>query len=490
MVTTKSQTQTQTPSLKPLPAPLKLQPYRWTTQPIDYLEAAAKQYGDLFTIQTPYYKEPIVVISHPQAMQEVFTAPSDYFDVGYTNAVLEPYLGKHSLLLLDGESHQTHRKLLMPPLHGEQMRSYGGIICDTTLRISREWKAKHPLVVYPFMQEVSSRVILQVVFGLEANQHEELQQLILSFLNTATSPLGAALMFFMQLRRDFGPWSPWGRIVRQRQRMEALLITEIEQRRQCDDSRNDVLSLLLTAQDEAGQSLTNQEICDELLTLLFAGNDTLTTSLSWGFYWIHRDPDVLEKLLAELVTLGENPDPIAISRLPYLSAVCSEILRFYPPSFVTSRRIVKKPIALMGYQLEPGMQIFPCIYLTHHRPEIYPDPKQFKPERFLEQQFSPYEFLPFGGGNRRCIGHAFAQFEMKLVIATMLSHYSLKLTSNRPLKPQRRGFLVPPAGGVRMNITERKLQTGDRSTESTTTASTAQTTSGCPFKRYFAAKGQ
>jgi cytochrome P450 len=212
---------------------------------------------------------------------------------------------------------------------------------------------------------------------------------------------------------------------------------------------------MLTARDESGEPMSDQELRDELMTLLFAGHETTATALAWALYWIHWLPEVGAKVVKELIELGPNPDPISISRLPYLNAVCQETLRIYPVGLFTFSRILKHPWQLMGYSFEPGAQFSICIYLLHHRPDLYPDPKQFRPERFLERQFSPYEYQTFGGGNRRCLGAAFALFEMKLVIASLLSHWKLKLETDRPIKPVRRGMTMAPAKGVPMQVHKR-----------------------------------
>lgn len=196
--------------------------------------------------------------------------------------------------------------------------------------------------------------------------------------------------------------------------------------------------------------MTDLELHDELISLLIGGHDTTATAMSWALYWIHKLPEVREKLQQELAILDENPDPMEIFRLPYLSAVCSETLRMYPMTIHTLPRQVKSPVELMGYQLSPGTIVVGLIYLTHQREDIYPEPKQFKPERFLARQFSPYEYLPFGGGARRCIGLELAQFEMKLVLATILSDWEIKLADNRPVRPVRRWVTLGPAGGVKM----------------------------------------
>ncbi|RCJ21654.1 hypothetical protein A6S26_23015 [Nostoc sp. ATCC 43529] len=235
-----------------------------------------------------------------------------------------------------------------------------------------------------------------------------------------------------------------------------LIYAEIDDRRNQDrPPGSDVLSLLMSARDETGQPMSNAELHDELITLLIAGHETTASAIAWALYWIHRDPQVGEKLLAQLNQLGKAPDPTKIVQLPYLIAVCNETLRLSPIASLTVPREVKEPVELMGYQLDPGIRLYGCIYLTHQRPDLYPEPTLFKPERFLERQFSGYEFLPFGGGVRRCIGEALALFEMKLVLATMLSHYRLVLADLSPEHPQRRGVIFTPARGVQMILKEK-----------------------------------
>ena len=273
-----------------------------------------------------------------------------------------------------------------------------------------------------------------------------------------SSPVRSSLLFFDWMQQDWGSWSPWGRMKQRQRKIDALIYAEIEERRlQPDANRTDILSLMMAARDENGQPMTNEELRDELMTLLFAGHETTATALAWAFYWIHSLPSVRQKLLQELDSLGENPDPMEIFRLPYLSAVCQETLRIYPVAMLTFAREVLTPVELMGHQLEPGTVVFASIYLTHRREDLYPEPLQFKPERFLERQFSPYEYLPFGGGSRRCIGLALAQLEMKLVLATILRDFDLVLTEKKPVQAKRRGVTIGPAGGVRMALRGRRM---------------------------------
>ncbi len=207
---------------------------------------------------------------------------------------------------------------------------------------------------------------------------------------------------------------------------------------------------MLLARYEEGQGMTDQEIRDELITMLFAGHETTATALAWAFYWVHKQPEVYHKLMEELEIMEIDADPMTIFRLPYLTAVCQETLRIYPVLILTAFRRTKQPVELQGYHLEAGTMIHGSIYLTHHREDLYPEPNKFKPEGFLDRQFSPYEYLPFGGGSRRCLGMALANFEMRLVLATLLSNFEMELAENQPVKPQRRGITLGPAGGVKM----------------------------------------
>lgn len=204
--------------------------------------------------------------------------------------------------------------------------------------------------------------------------------------------------------------------------------------------------------------MTEDELRDELMTLMLGGNETTATALSWAFYWIHHLPEVREKLLLELATLNQPLDPITIFRLPYLTAICNETLRIYPVSLLTLQRSVEEPVELLGHKLAPGTDVVGCIYLLHQREDLYPYPNQFRPERFLERQYTPFEFMPFGNGTRRCIGEALALYEMKIVLATILTSYQLKLVDPKPEEVTRRGLTLAPASGVKMMIQSKQTQ--------------------------------
>jgi cytochrome P450 family 110 len=430
-----------------------LQQFQWFTNPVGYVETAQKSYGDIFTTSV-VLPRPIVLVSHPEALKQVLNDTHNLTAPGELSEAIRPLFGNDSVVILDGEKHMRQRKLLMPPFHGARMRSYGQLICDITENVMKQQIAGKTFSIRSAMQDISLQVIIEAVFGFRDKERgEQFRQLFLSLFSDFRAPLAAIAFVVPFLQRDLGWWSPWRHLLRVRQKIDELFDAEIEERRKYPDSdRVDVLNLLISARDEDDRPMTNQELSDQLTTLLFTGQDNTATAIAWALYWIHKQPGVRDKLLQELDSLGETKDPMSVFRLPYLTAVCNETLRMYPVTMLTSGRMVKSPVNIMGHQLEPGTPLFGCIYLTHHREDIYPDPKQFKPERFLEKQFSPYEFLPFGGGVRRCIGEALAQMEMKLVLATILSRYQLVLADKQPEKPQSRGLTLVPANGVRMVI--------------------------------------
>jgi cytochrome P450 len=432
---------------------------RWIFNPFKVLEERAKKYGESFTISKNTL--PLVVyFTNPQAIEQIFTANSELFDTNSANDILLPLLGEHSMILLGGEKHQRQRKLLMPPFHGDRLRTYGELIHNVTKGVISQWQIGKPFAVRSSMQEISLQVILNAVFGIhEGERFEQLRKVLTTMLDSVGSPVSSLLLFFTSLQKDWGAWSPWGRFLRLKQQIDSLLIAEIKERRQqADPQRDDILSLLLDARDEEGEAMTDEELRDELITLLFAGHETTASALSWALYWIDSLPEVKEKLLNELKNLPGDANFSDIARLPYLNAVCSETLRIYPIAITPFPRVVKVPMEIMGYQLEPGTLLLVSTYLTHQREDIYPEPKKFKPERFLERQFSPYEYLPFGGSNRRCIGAAFALFEMKLALATILTSCELKLVNTRPIKPTRRGLTVAPPANMQMVVTLKKQE--------------------------------
>ena len=433
-------------------APRWLQMLHYTTKPLDYMEQGAQRSGDIFNAPVIGNHETVLFVSHPQGIQQIFS--SDKCITAPPNALLQPIVGNRSIFCLEGARHRRERKLLMPPFHREQIPQYGQLILELTENAMADLAPGESFLARSLMQTISLNVILKVVFGLsDGSRFDRLKALIVEFTDCFQNILVSGALFFPPLQIDWGPRSPWGHFQHVRNQVSELLLAEIRDRKSQDTShKNDILSLLIAARDEDGQPMADAELHDELLTMLVAGHETTASAISWALYWIYQNPKVYQTLVDELDRLGPSPDPMEITKLPYLTAVCNETLRLYPIATLTVPREVTAPMTLMDYALEPGTRLYGAIYLTHHRPDLYPDSRSFKPERFLERQFSSYEFLPFGGGIRRCIGEVLAQFEIKLVLATLVSHYQLEWIDKTPEVPKRRGVTMAPANGVKMQF--------------------------------------
>ena len=401
-----------------------------------------------------------VLINDPAVLRELFNrdAGRGISAPGSLNRLLAQVVGEHSILMLEPAPHRARRRLLTPPFHGERLRAYGDQIIGLTEASLADIQTGDRFDVRERMQRITMGVILTAVFGLhEGQRYRQLEALLHDSLQMRAGRWGSLLLFFPLLRRDLGPWSPGGRLCRLEQQIHDLLLEEVGDRRRAladGEQREDVLSLLLACRDEHGQGLSDAELHDELLTLLFAGHETTATALTWALYWIHRQPEVHQRLLAELSREGIGSDPETIGRVPYLSAVVNEVLRIHPVAMLLFPRLVGEPLTLAGYAFEPGDVLIGCIQAVHERTDLYPEPHRFDPDRFLDRSFGPGEFLPFGGGARRCIGAALAVYEMKLILATLLRKRSFDLCSesDRPIKPRRRGFTLGPSRPILLQV--------------------------------------
>jgi cytochrome P450 len=418
-------------------------------RPVNFMEERRQKYGDFYQI-TFNHAPPTVMTSNPRAIEEILTASEETFEVGRGNQGLKFLVGDHSLLLLDGKPHQNRRRLLMPPFHGESLQKCSSQIISLTNKITSSWQINKPFKVREVMQDITLRVIFTAIFGTDSGgRYTRLRQLLTTLLETFNTPISSSFIFFPVLQKDWGKLSPWGRFLHWKREIRTLIYEEIKERRELlalEKSKDiDIFDLLLLATDEAGNSLTDEEIHDELITLLFAGHETTASALSWLFYWVHSLPEVQDKLRFELKNVDID-DYKKINKLPYLDAVISETLRIYPIAGTTFSRLLTQPMSVMGHNFDPKTWFMISIYSLHHREDLYPNSKEFKPERFLQKTYSPYEYLPFGGGNRRCLGSALALLEMKLVTTTILRKFQLELTTERPMLPVRRGLtLAPPA---------------------------------------------
>ncbi|MGD1921903.1 MAG: cytochrome P450 [Pleurocapsa sp.] len=435
-------------------------------RPLEFTEKRSQKYGDFYQI---VFKDapPTLITSNPQAIEDIFTASPDKFVVGKGNQGLSFLVGDNSLLLLDGKKHKSRRRLLMPPFHGESLQKCNQRIVDITNQVCSRLEINQSFNVRSLMQDITMGVILSVIFGInsenrcgcEPSSRNRLQELLTNLLETFNNPLNSSLIFFPILQKDWGKFSPWGNFLRLKQEIKNLIYSEIDKRRDLIASGEfegkDILTLLLLAKDEKGEKMTNEELHDELITLLFAGHETTASALAWVFYWVHYLPEIQEKLRFELNIWREGLGNCNINQLTYLNAVISETLRIYPIAAGAFPRIMTKSMSVMGYDFDPNTWVIISIYALHHREDLYPDSKKFDPHRFLERTYSNYEYIPFGGGNRRCIGSALALIEMKLVTATILANFELKLVKHRPMTPVRRGLTVAPPAAFKMIVKNR-----------------------------------
>ncbi|HEY9769658.1 MAG TPA: cytochrome P450 [Coleofasciculaceae cyanobacterium] len=435
-------------------------------RPLEFLEKRNQKYGDFYQV-TFKNSPPTIVTSNPKAIEDIFTASPDKFEVGRGNKMLSFLVGDNSLLLLDGKEHRNRRRLLMPPFHGESLQKCSEQIVNITNKVCDRLDIKKPFKVRSLMQEITMRVILSVVFGIDSGErYDRLRELLTTLLETFNNPLNSSLIFFPFLQKDWGKFSPWGKFLLLQQEIRTLIYAEIKEKRELLASgkleTKDIFSLLLLAKDENGAGMTDEELHDELITLLFAGHETTASALAWLFYWVHYIPEVPEKLRFELNSWGNSLDYREINNLAYLNAVVLETLRIYPIAAGTFARVLTKPMSVMGYDLEANTWLMISIYSLHHREDLYPNSKQFDPQRFLHKAYSSYEYIPFGGGNRRCIGSALALLEMKLVTMTILSRFQLELMSDRgasqrhrPMLPVRRGLTIAPPASFKMKVKSR-----------------------------------
>jgi cytochrome P450 len=418
-------------------------------RPLECLDGCARRYGDPFSMGGRV--RPLAVyFSNPLAIQQIMTADPEVFEPRRGEKVLRFLLGDNAVQYLTGERHQRSRRLLSLPFHGDRLRAYGRLICEVTEDVMGSWVAGQPFLVHRFMQQTTLRVICHAVFGRDGGARLQQLREKLGWLLDVVTTRSSALVLSWSPRWDWGPLSPWGWLGRQRRGIDQLILGEIRERRQAPQpTGSDVLGLLIAARDGSGQPRTEVELRDEVMSLLFAGHETTTAALTWALYRIHQVPEVHDRLRRELESLGDDPEPGRITELRYLTAVCQETLRLYP-GVVALIRTLRAPLEVAGHELAIGTELIPCIYLTHRRPDLYPEPTRFRPERFLEREYSPYEYLPFGAGSRRCIGMAFAPYEMKLVLATILSRWQLALTDRQLLTPVRRGVFAGPPLGMQM----------------------------------------
>jgi cytochrome P450 len=424
-------------------APAVWQTRRFLSAPVEMMEDARRRYGETFAVRIARAGE-LVFLSDPPSIKALFAADRDNIVAPGRNVVLEPLLGASSLLLVNGPEHLALRKLMLPPFHGERMRAYERVMEEASERQIDQWETGEPFPLHPSMQAITLEVIMRAVFGVGEDQSDQLRAHLTEILAATRSPLlvgfGARIPGLRRLPRI-------RRVERWIAETDAILAELIAAHRADPDlaERTDILSMLVAARDEHGYGMDDSEIRDQLMTLLLAGHETTATGLAWAFDLLFRNPVAMERLLAEL-EWGEETT--------YLDAVVEETLRLRPVVLFVGRQL-RVPMSLGGYDLPEGTVVGPSIYLAHTRPDVFPDPYAFRPERFLDGAPETYSWIPFGGGTRRCIGAAFAQLEMRVVLSTILRGAELRPATDEPEQIVRRNVTLSPCNGTPAILTRR-----------------------------------
>jgi cytochrome P450 family 135 len=431
----------------PFPPESKLpaiaQAVRYLRAPLGFLTDLQHRHGDIFSVSFPYFGK-VVYVADPALVKAVFTGPPERFHAGEANAtVLEPALGPNSVLTLDDAPHMQQRKLLLPPFHGERIQRYGELMREVTLSEMESWPVGEPFALRRHTQRITLAVIMRAVFGV----HDEERLARFEVLIETFAARVNAITAFPMLRRNLGRWSPWPRFLRARAALDEFIYEEIALRRSEVESgaegHDDVLSLLLSARHDDGSPMSDEELRDELVTVLGAGHETTATALAWAMERLLRTPRAL-RALRESLAAGEDD---------YLDATIKETLRARPVIVDVARKLTA-PASIGGYELPAGAFVMPAIAAMHYREDLFPDPEEFRPERFLDGKPDTYVWIPFGGGVRRCIGAGFAEYEMRIVLRAILERAELSAPDPRPEKVKVRNITLAPGKGTLVSLAQ------------------------------------
>jgi cytochrome P450 family 135 len=419
-----------------------VQTLAWAIAPTWVMDRYARRIGESFTLTFWPSGMKLVVVSGPEAVKDVFTAPADVAPSAAGNSPVRPVMGPSSVIVLTGPEHMRQRKLLLPPFHGERMREYERTIVDATRADMARWPRGRAMRVQERTRAITLEVILRAVFGVEAERMDTMRAAITGLL----APVNPLRLLAIALRQP-SMERPTGAFGQALDRLDAVIADELTRRRAQPDlaSRTDILSLLMQARDENGEAMSDDELRDELVTLLLAGHETTATSVAWAIERLVRHPTQLERLVAEIDATPGGGE--------YMTAVVNETLRVRPVVPIVARTLMSE-LDVDGRTLPPGTRVTPSIYLTNRSPRVYDHPARFMPERFLDGAPDTFSWIPFGGGIRRCIGASFAQLEMRLMLATILAELTPSLPPGRRARAdernRRRAITLVPSRGARV----------------------------------------
>ena len=413
--------------------------WRW---PHSYLEQCSARYGSRFTIN-PVGMEPMVFMSDPSDIRAIVTAPADTLHPGIGAAVIAPLVGKDSFMLIEEEQHMCGRKTILPAFHHKLIEQHGKMVSDVVDREIETWPVDRKFAIHPYLCALTLRVILKTIFGREDSRVAELHKRLLAMLSITAS----LALQEPQLRRLPGWHRIWRGLLAERAAVDELMLSLIGDRGCGSVRESGVLTMLLGAENPDGGPMSTRQIRDNLMSIVLAGHETTAAELAWAFQLLVHNPKVLEKLIDELDSGGGEE---------YLTATIQEVLRHRPVFLFTIPRAVKQPIEIGGFTYRPPAQLLGCIYLVHHDPELYPEPHEFRPERFLgDSPPSTYTWLPWGGGRKRCPGLHLAMLEMKTVLRTVLATMTVRPAAKKIEHPRWRSVIVTPHAGSRVVLERR-----------------------------------
>jgi cytochrome P450 len=413
--------------------PDALQAVAWLRRPLPFLERCWRKYGDTFTLRVRHAGT-WVILADPEDVKRVFTADHSTLGVGLANSILGPLLGPRSVMLLEEPEHIRRRRLMLPPFHGERMKGYSDMMAEVTREQIATWPAGEPFELWPRMQEITLEAIMRVVFGgVDTDHLRHLRGLLRKLTNWMNDPRRLTLLAAAGPKR-FATNTGYQALMAP---VEEAVLEEVRLRRELSEEelsgRSDIASMLAQARYEDGEPMTEQDLRDELVTLLTDG--PTSALISWAFERLLRHPDKLARLREEVAEEGSGGQ--------YLDAVVKETMRLCPAAPIVVRRILQ-PMELGGYEIPAGTTVAPCVHLVHRRPDVYPEPLRFRPERFLEQPAGTYTWIPFGGGVRRCLAASYAQLLMKQVVSTVLGEVELRAVEARPERPKKSAITFVP----------------------------------------------
>ncbi len=415
--------------------PKTLQTVGFWTRPTASVDRLRSRYGARVTTRL-IGQPPFVILSDPDDAKAVLTAPPDVLHPGEGAILLEPIVGRHSVILLDEAPHLEQRKLLLPAFHGDRIARLTDLMEELTTRELDSWPLDEPVELHTRLQALTLEIILRAVFGLdEGPRLDRLRDQLPELMAFGDSPTSMLPMFQHERVPRFK------RFTTVRDEVDRELFELMAERRAAGDDRDDILGTLLGATHSDGSPMTDDEIRDELLTALVAGHETTASSLAFAFAEIARAPHVAERLAED--------DPA------YLEATINETLRRRPVLPNPEPRKVMKPFSAGGWTYPPGIILIISAHLIHHDPEIYPDPYAFRPERFLDTKPGTYTWLPFGGGRRRCIGASFALLEMRVVLRQAFARFDVRPVDAAPAGIRRRMITITPGDGARVQLSVR-----------------------------------